>query len=245
MHHFFVNETQITEETIRIEGTDVHHIRDVLRMKPGEELEVGDGQGEEYMCRIRELGIDEIELEILYHQRSGVELPSQIFLFQGLPKGDKLDFIIQKAVELGATEIVPVEMKRSVARMDRKKADKKCRRWNDIAASAARQSKRGIIPQVEPALSFQEALHLSEKADVILVPYEGAENMQASRNVIQAIQPGMSVAVWIGPEGGFDKAEIAVLLEKGGKTITLGRRILRTETAGLAVLSILMYHLEA
>ena len=244
MHHFFVDETQITEESIRIEGPDVHHIRDVLRMKPGGELEIGDGKGEEYMCRIRAFGAEEIELEILYHQRSGAELASSIYLFQGLPKGDKLDFIIQKAVELGATGIVPVEMKRSVVRIDKKKAEKKCKRWNDIAASAAGQSKRGIIPQVEPALSFQEALRLSEKADVILVPYEGAENMQESRDVIGAIKPGMSVAVWIGPEGGFDKNEVAALLEKGGKVITLGKRILRTETAGLAVLSILMYHLE-
>ena len=244
MHHFFVDKGQITETEIQIVGTDVRHIRNVLRMQPGEDLEVGDGQGSEYYCRIREINEEAVVAEILYRQQSEAELPSRIFLFQGLPKGDKLELIIQKAIELGAAEIIPVDMKRSVAKVDAKKAGKKQERWNGIAQSAAKQSKRGVIPQVTKPMSFREALVYARQADILLVPYEGAENMEETRKIISEIKPGQSVAVWIGPEGGFDREEVEALKEQNGKIVTLGRRILRTETAGLAVLSILVYHLE-
>ena len=137
-----------------------------------------------------------------------------------------------------------MDMKRSVAKVDAKKAGKKQERWNGIAQSAAKQSKRGVIPQVTKPMSFREALVYARQADVLLVPYEGAENMEETRKIISEIKPGQSVAVWIGPEGGFDREEVEALKEQNGKIVTLGRRILRTETAGLAVLSILMYHLE-
>ena len=244
MYHFFVTNEQVGEEQILIEGSDVNHIRNVLRMQNGEEVEISDGTGREYVCRIREMNERQITLDIEQKRISVAELPSRITLLQGLPKGDKMELIVQKAVELGVSEIVPVEMKRTVVRLDAKKAQKKKERWNSIAESAAKQSKRGIIPQVTNVMSFQEAVSYAAQSDVLLIPYECAENMEQTRQIISEIQPGDSVAVWIGPEGGFEEQEVERIVLRGGKPITLGHRILRTETAGLAIVSILMYHLE-
>ena len=244
MYHFFVTNEQVGEEQILIEGSDVNHIRNVLRMQNGEEVEISDGTGREYVCRIREMNERQITLDIEQKRISVAELPSRITLLQGLPKGDKMELIVQKAVELGVSEIVPVEMKRTVVRLDAKKAQKKKERWNSIAESAAKQSKRGIIPQVTNVMSFQEAVSYAAQSDVLLIPYECAENMEQTRQIISEIQPGDSVAVWIGPEGGFEEQEVERIVLQGGKPITLGHRILRTETAGLAIVSILMYHLE-
>ena len=244
MYHFFVTNDQVSEEQIVIQGSDVNHICNVLRMQIGEEVEISDGTGREYVCSIREMSDDNICLDILQKRNSVSELPSKITLIQGLPKGDKMELIVQKAVELGVYEIVPAEMKRCVVKLDAKKAKKKQERWNGIAESAAKQSKRGIIPQVTEVMSFQEAVAYAAQSDVLLVPYECADNMQQTRDLIAGIEPGQSVAIWIGPEGGFEEAEVERIVEKGGKSITLGHRILRTETAGLTALSILMYHLE-
>ncbi len=245
MHQFFVEPEQIQGKQIIITGRDVNHIKNVLRMKPGEEISVSNGQdGKEYRCGIEELGEEEIICELRFVKEEGVELPSKIYLFQGLPKGDKMELVIQKAVELGAFEIIPVVSKRAVVKLDKKKAENKIARWQKIAEAAAGQSKRRIIPQVKEVMSFQEALHYSKCALKRIIPYELAEDIEKTRQIFDSLKPGEDIAVFIGPEGGFGNDEIEEAVKEGAMPITLGKRILRTETAGMTVLSILMYHLE-
>lgn len=246
MQRFFVEPHQIDEEAhqIHITGSDVNHISNVLRMKTGEELWISDGSKYEYRCTIESFEPDEVLLHIVYSQEPEYELPCRIYLFQGLPKADKMELIIQKAVELGAYEIIPVETKRCVVKLDGRKAAKKTARWQQIAESAAKQSKRMLIPNVHEVLTFREALKYAESMDVRLVPYELARGMQETKEILAGIEPGQSVGIFIGPEGGFEEKEIEAAIEGGAKPITLGRRILRTETAGLAILSVLMFQLE-
>ena len=246
MQRFFVEPHQIDEEAhqIHITGSDVNHISNVLRMKTGEELWISDGSKYEYRCTIESFEPDEVLLHIVYSQEPEYELPCRIYLFQGLPKADKMELIIQKAVELGAYEIIPVETKRCVVKLDGKKSAKKTARWQQIAESAAKQSKRMLIPNVHEVLTFREALKYAESMDVRLVPYELARGMQETKEFLEGIEPGQSVGIFIGPEGGFEEKEIEAAIEGGAKPITLGRRILRTETAGLAILSVLMFQLE-
>ncbi len=244
MHHFFVSPEQVGEKSITITGSDVNHIKHVLRMAPGEQITVSSGENKEYRCEIRSLSEEQVEAQIMWVQETGAELPSRLYLFQGLPKSDKMELIIQKAVELGVYEIVPTATRRTVVKLDKKKEESKRKRWQGIAESAAKQSKRNLIPQVTQVMSFREAVEYAAGLDVKLVPYELAEGMDAARQVIGSIKPGQSVAVFIGPEGGFAPEEIDYAVEHGFRPITLGRRILRTETAGMTVLSILMYHLE-
>ena len=248
MYHFFVEPQQIhiDDKSVIIVGSDVNHIKNVLRMKIGEEIAVSNGQdGKEYRCGIREYLEDAVDCELRFIKEDGVELPSRIYLFQGLPKSDKMELIIQKAVELGAYQVIPVAMKRCVVKLDERKAASKVARWQSIAEAAAKQSKRGIIPQVTEVMTFAEAIEYSRKAQMRLVPYELAEGMNQTRQLIEGLLPGQDIAVFIGPEGGFDEEEIRKAMEDGMQTITLGKRILRTETAGMTVLSILMYHLES
>ena len=246
MQRFFVEPYQIEKEAhrIHINGTDVNHIKNVLRMKCGEDVWISDGGDKEYHCQIEELGEDEVLLHILYAQEPEYELPDKIYLFQGLPKADKMELIIQKAVELGAFSIIPVETKRCVVKLDVKKAAKKVVRWQQIAESAAKQSKRMLIPHVHEVISFKEALKYAESMDIRLIPYELAKGMQETKEILAAIEPGQSIGIFIGPEGGFEEKEVEAAIEGGAKAITLGRRILRTETAGLAILSALMFQLE-
>ena len=241
MQHFFVDASQVSEETIRIEGTDVNHMKNVLRMRIGEEVTVSDGQGKEYLCQVRDFEEEQVQLKIVETKASDAELPSKIYLFQGLPKQEKMELIVQKCVELGIYAVVPVSMKRCVVKLDAKKGAKKVERWNTIAASAAKQSGRGIVPEVMSVKTYKEALEMAKDLDVVLVPYECAEGMDHTKELIQSIKPGQSVGMFIGPEGGFDPDEIALACETGGQVITLGKRILRTETAGLALLSVLMF----
>ncbi len=245
MYQFFVEPGQIQGDRIIITGKDVNHIKNVLRMRCGEEISVSNGvDGKEYRCGIEELGEDEIICELRFIREEGAELPSKVYLFQGLPKADKMELIIQKAVELGVYEIIPVATKRSVVKLDEKKARNRILRWQGIAEAAAKQSKRGIIPQIQNVMSFKEAVKYSSYAKVKIIPYELSEGMEKTREIIESTKPGEDIAVFIGPEGGFDKEEIEEALRQGIIPITLGRRILRTETAGMTVLSILMYHLE-
>ena len=155
-----------------------------------------------------------------------------------------MELIIQKAIELGAWEVIPVATKRAVVKLDQKKAAKKRERWSGISESAAKQAGRNVIPEIKQVMNFQEALSYAKSLDVLLIPYELAEGMQATKERIQAIQPGQSVGIFIGPEGGFEQEEVKLAMEAGAYPITLGRRILRTETAGMTMLSVLMYHLE-
>lgn len=244
MHHFFVSPSQVEGDHITIRGTDVNHMKNVLRMKPGEQAEISDGSGERYLCEVEAYTGDEGRLFIVGRQRDDRELPAKLYLFQGLPKGDKMELIIQKAVELGVYEVIPVATKRAVVKLDEKKAEKKVQRWNMIAEGAAKQSGRGVIPEVHGIMSFPEALRYANKLDMCLIPYEKAEGMQAARSAIGRLRPGMSAGIFIGPEGGFEESEIALAEEQNVEAISLGKRILRTETASLAILSVMMYHLE-
>ena len=245
MQNFFVYDWQVQGDMVTIEGADVNHIVNVLRMKVGEEVSVHDDVNRKYLCRIAELQEDKVCLSILEQQTSDTELPCRIYLFQGLPKGDKMEWIIQKGVELGAYAIVPVATKRAVVKLDEKKAQKKVARWNSIAESAAKQSGRGMIPEVLPVMKFAEALQFAEDLDLNLIPYEKAEGIADTKQRIEKIRPGQSIGIFIGPEGGFEEAEVEMAKEKRAIPVTLGRRILRTETAGMTMLSILMYHLES
>lgn len=247
MYQFFVSPEQICVEskTVFITGNDVNHIKNVLRMKMGEEIAVSNGtDGKEYRCAIRSISADTVECELRFMKEDAVEMPVGITLFQGLPKADKMELIIQKAVELGAVRIIPVATKRCVVKLDDKKARSKVDRWQGIAEAAAKQSKRGIIPQIGEVIGFREAVKMAEDMDVKLIPYELAEDMEHTRAVMSAIRPGESIAIFIGPEGGFDESEVQQALESGVEPVTLGRRILRTETAGFTVLSWLVYLLE-
>lgn len=244
MYRFFAEPDQIGEKEIRITGSDVNHIRNVLRMRSGEEVLIGDGRGKTYHCALSELAEDEIRAEIMWALQGDAELPCEITLFQGLPKSDKLELIIQKCVELGVSRIVPVNTKRTVVKLDARKEESRKKRWNTIAESAAKQSGRGRIPEVTGVVSFSQALSQACEMDVCLIPYELAKDMAHTRELLSAITPGQSVGVFIGPEGGFEEKEIEEAIGNGAKPITLGRRILRTETAGMAVLSMLVYLLE-
>ena len=244
MHRFFVEPSQIGEKEIVITGPDVNHIRNVLRMRAGEELLAADGQGSEYRCILRELQDSEIRAEICRKLSGSAELPSRITLFQGLPKSDKMDLIIQKCVELGVFRIVPVTTKRTVVKLDAKKEESRRKRWTAVSESAAKQSGRGIIPEISGVQSFREAVEEAGELDVCLIPYEKAEDMARTREILSGIPAGASIGVFIGPEGGFEEEEVREAMEGGARPITLGRRILRTETAGMAVLAMLGYLLE-
>ena len=245
MQRFFVTPDQVGEDKIRIQGSDVNHMKNVLRMRPGEEVMVSDGNNRQYRCRVEDYPDGEAVLAILEAGLVDTELPSRIYLFQGLPKQEKMEWIVQKAVELGAAGIIPFAAGRSVVRLDEKKAEKKTARWQAIARSAAEQCGRAVIPEVSRPVSFAEALKQASELDVILIPYELERGMEETAEIIRNIRPGQSVGIFIGPEGGFDAEEVEKAKAAGARPVSLGSRILRTETAGVTALSILMYHLES
>ena len=245
MFQFFIDRVQLNNGKAYIDGPDVNHIKNVLRMQPGEEIAVSNGiDGKEYRCGIVSLTDTEIVCELRFIKEDGVELPSKIYLFQGFPKGDKMELIVQKAVELGVFEIVPVFMKRCVVKLDDKKAKSKVARYQSIAEAAAKQSKRAIIPIVHECMTFKQAVEYARDMDMVFVPYELAEDMTHTREVMSKVEKGKSIAFFIGPEGGIDSTEIDMLSNIDAQMVTLGKRILRTETAGLTVLSWLVYLLE-
>lgn len=249
MFQFFIESYQLNNGKAYIEGSDVNHIKNVLRMKEGDELNVViEGDANEYRCGIDSITEDRVNLTVRFVKESDVELPVKIYLLQGLPKSDKLEMIIQKAVELGVYEILPISLKRSVVKLDAKKAKTKTERYNGISEAAAKQSKRRVIPKVLEPMSLKEALKYleSEGVNAKLVPYELADmdTMEKTRELMSSVKTQSSVAVLIGPEGGFDESEIELAKDAGFNIITLGHRILRTETAPLMVLSWLVYILE-
>lgn len=247
MFQFFVDKTQVNEAAglVFITGADVNHICHVLRMRVGEQFYVTDGEsGGKYLCALKEASEDQVTCDILRNIEESSELPCEITLYQGLPKADKMELIIQKAVELGVHRIVPVSTKRSIVKLDDKKAGAKISRWQGIAEAAAKQSKRDVIPQIGDVMTLKAALAEAADFDVSMMPYENAEGMAFTRKLLDEIRPGQRIAIFIGPEGGFDDSEVEAALAKGTQPVTLGRRILRTETAGLAMLSMLVYVLE-
>ena len=245
MYHFFVEPGQIQGTQIYITGKDVNHIKNVLRMRIGEEISVGNGMdGKEYRCAIDSFEEDSVNCKLLFIKEDGVELPVKVTLFQGLPKADKMELIIQKAVELGVYEIVPVATKRCVVKLDAKKEASKIARWQAIAEAAAKQSKRAVVPQIRPVMTIQEAIKAASEMEHRIIPYELAEGMSKTKEVFESFTPGNSVAVFIGPEGGFEEKEVEAATEAGIQPVSLGKRILRTETAGFTVLAWIMYALE-
>lgn len=251
MYHFFVEPDQINDTSVTIMGEDVNHIKNVIRLKAGDEISVSNGiDGRDYRCGIVDMTDTEVICELRFIKEDGVELPSKVYLFQGLPKGDKMELIIQKMVELGVYEIIPVAMKRCVVKLDGKKAKSKTLRWQGISEAAAKQSRRGVVPQVHEVMSYQDALEYAKDMDVKIVPYEmenileGSSGMEGTKRVIDSLGNGQRIAVFIGPEGGFEESEIKAAVDLGMKPVTLGRRILRTETAGLTVMAWIMYRLE-
>lgn len=243
MYQFFVDDDQIGEDTIQITGSDVNHMKNVLRMKPGEHVRISSQGGRDFLCSVETLGDHEVTLRIEKADIPGTELPAKIYLFQGIPKGERMETVIEKAVELGVHEIIPVAMKYCVVKLDEKKAEKKVARWQEIARSAAKQSKRSIIPGIHPLMGFQEAAAYAMQCDRRLVPYENEEGMAATMRAFEGLDTVGSISVFIGPEGGFAKEEIDAL-RADAQVISLGKRILRTDTASIAMLSMLMMHLE-
>lgn len=281
MYHFFVKPENITEDQILIDGADVNHIKNVLRMHPGEEVLLSDGDGHDFTCSIAALDSDAVRCRILSREASGTEPSVKVYLFQGLPKADKFEHIIQKSVELGVYKIIPVETARCIVKYDPKKLSSKLERWQKISESAAKQSRRGIIPKVEQVMPLKAALQYASDLDMILIPYENYKDMTRTKEVIANIRPGMTVGIFIGPEGGFEQTEVEMVCQAGQPTenaascfdqdaasndfvpssklpaderiswesakafpISLGSRILRTETAPLMLLSVLMFNQE-
>lgn len=249
MYHFFVEENQIADNKIYVNGADYNHIKNVIRLKSGDivMISVRSSQSDaarNYMCELSECTGNEVVFDITDTNVPDTELPCQVILYQGLPKSDKLELIIQKSVELGVSQIVPVSMKRSVVKLDDKKAASKLTRWNAISESAAKQSKRSLIPEVRAVMSYADALKEASECDICFIPYENENGMAQTRQLVSTIKPGNRVAVFIGPEGGFEDDEIEAAKRLGMHTITLGKRILRTETAGLSFISMLAYALE-
>lgn len=245
MYHFFVEPGQIQGTQIFITGKDVNHIKNVLRMRIGEEISVGNGvDGKEYRCAIDAFEEDSVKCKLLFIKEDGVELPVKVTLFQGLPKADKMELIIQKAVELGVYEIVPVATKRCVVKLDAKKEASKIARWQAIAEAAAKQSKRAVVPQIRPVMTMNEAIQAASGMEQKIIPYELADGMEKTRDVFASLIPGTQVGVFIGPEGGFEEKEVEAAEAAGVVPISLGKRILRTETAGFTVLAWIMYATE-
>lgn len=246
MHHFFVRPEQISGKEAYIEGPDWNHAANVLRVRPGEQVLLSAGEDWDYLCTVREVDRagQRVLLSVLEENRDIRELPVKISLYQGLPKSDKMELIIQKAVELGAARVIPVETARCVVKLDRKKAESKRSRWQAISESAAKQSGRSMIPEVAMPMPFAAALKEAADSEIRLIPYENAEGMERTRRILESVVPGQKIAVFIGPEGGFEETEIRQAEEAGFEAVTLGKRILRTETAGFVVLSLLMAQTE-
>ena len=241
MPKFFVEPSKISNGIITIDTDDVNHITRVLRMKTGDVITVCDSMGYDYSAEIFEINKSSVLCKEIDKTKSDTEPELKVVLFQGIPKGSKMEYIIQKTTELGIFKIVPVSMSRCVSKIENKKdGDKKKERWQKISESAAKQSGRGIVPEVEAPVSFETAVEALLKCDVVFAPYE-CEQDNSIKNVIKGVSGNKTVGFIIGPEGGFSPEEIDRLTKCGIPSVTLGKRILRTETAGEAVLSMLMY----
>lgn len=243
MYNFFVDESARMGGGFRISGKDHNHICNVLRMQVGDTVLVSCG-GTSSLCRLARIWDDAVEAEIVEEDYRNTELPVRFYLFQGLPKGDKLELIIQKTVELGVAGIVPVEMSRCVMKLDDKKKKARKERWQSIAESAAKQSKRNVIPQVSDVLTYKQAMEKAAELDLFLVPYENERGMAETRDALSRIKSGMSVGILVGPEGGFEEKEIELARQAGAAVISLGARILRAETAAVTAVALGMLHVE-
>lgn len=243
MHNFFVDENNRQGDVYFITDADFNHIKNVLRMKQGDSFLVSSASKSD-LCVLDSFTEDAVIAKITEEDYQDTSLTVKLYLFQGLPKSDKMELVIQKAVELGAKGVIPVEMNRCVVKIDDKKKKSKVARWQAISESAAKQSKRTIIPEISEVLSFKQAMEKAKEMDVFIVPYENKDGMKATKNALFEIKKGMSVGILIGPEGGFDEKEIEIAESVGGLTVSLGKRILRTETAAITALSMCMLYAE-
>lgn len=251
MPKFFVGQEQIQGDKIFIKGQDVNHIRKVLRSKVGDELQIGNCQsGENFLCEIEDINDENILCNIKRKIDERVESNIEVTIFQGLPKADKMEYVIQKSVELGVYDITPVEMKRCIVKLNEKDKSKKVLRWQKISEVAAKQCGRGIIPKINNIINIKNLCDLIKKYDIVLVAYENEkensfkEKLKVLKEEFRAKKKSIKIGVVIGPEGGLETQEVENLKENGAQIITLGKRILRTETVALNILSIIMYELE-
>lgn len=244
MYYFFISKEQIIKNQVIMVGSDVNHIANVLRIRVGEKIMLSTGEDEDYLCKILRISKEEIILDIIEKNKMIRELPVKVTLYQGLPKSDKMEWIIQKAVELGIYRIVPIQTKRTIIKWDIKKEKNKITRWQAISEAAAKQSKRQMIPKIENVLAFSTALEEVKKYKIKCIPYEFASQIQKTREILKSVKAGDNIAIFIGPEGGFEEYEIEMAKERGVIPITLGKRILRTETAGLVMMSNIMLQIE-
>ena len=255
MPKFFVEENQIkNNEIINICGSDINHIKNVLRKKIGNEIIVcNKSNSEDFLCEITKICDNNIECKIKEKLNNNVESNVLVTIYQGLPKADKMELIIQKSVELGVFEITPIEMGRCVVKLNGKDSLKKIQRWQKISEVAAKQCGRGKIPKINNITNIKNICNLIPKYDIVLLAYENEEK-NTLKNELQKIKEqcqsfnknleNINIAVIIGPEGGITEDEVATLKQAGAKVITLGKRILRTETVAINILSIIMYELE-
>lgn len=246
MYKFFINQEQIKENTIRITGEDVNHIKNVLRLEVGESICVCSKEtSKSFKCKITSLEKEEVRCEKLEEILETTEPNTYIHIFQGLPKADKFEWIIEKCTEIGVKEITPVIMKRTIVKLDEKDKNKKLSRWQKVAEVAAKQSKRDCILNVNPIINFQNIFEKVKDYDILLVAYEN-EKENTLKSVITKLKnkENFKIAVLIGPEGGIDENEINLCKENNFMPVTLGKRILRTETAPLVIASNILYELE-
>ena len=241
MYNFFVNNNNFIEDKVIIDGDDYKHIVNVLRMSKDQTIQVCNKEtGKSYSAFIYNIENDKVVCKII-DEINSTESNKNIALFQGIPKSDKMEYIIQKSTELGVSKIIPVEMKYCIAKINN--FEKKLQRWNKISEAAAKQSKRNRIPRIENSISFKELCELVVSYDLVLVAYEKEENVSIKK-VLTHNREAERIAIIVGPEGGFDESEIDSLISKGVNCVTLGKRILRTETAPIAMLSMIMYEFE-
>ena len=244
MPKFFVEPDKVADDIIYIDTDDVNHIRRVLRMDVGSRITICDSCGIDYEAEINSMSDKQIICSIIQQHKSDSEPEIEVVLYQGIPKASKMEYIIQKTTELGINKIVPVCMSRCVSKIENNKdADKKTARWQKIAEAAAKQSGRGIIPEIGKPIEFAQAVLELGELDKAFAPYE-CEQANTIKNEIKGVKGSTKVGFIIGPEGGFAQSEISLLKETGIPCVTLGKRILRTETAGEAVLAMLMYETD-
>ena len=243
MFNFFAKESADENGRFYISGNDHNHIRNVLRMKEGDEFLVSF-EGKSHLCFLEFSDTETSTVKIIEENYQSTELPVYIHLFQGLPKADKMELIIQKCTELGVSEITPVEMNRCVVKLEEKKKKSKTERWQAIAESAAKQSKRNLVPKVNTPISFNSLIANKDNFDLFLVPYESEDGMLGTKKALSQLKKGSRVGILIGPEGGFDENEIEKCKNSGLTVISLGKRILRTETAAITSVGMCMLYSE-
>lgn len=241
MYNFFVEDNQIKEDVVEIINEDYKHISKVLRMSPNEKISICNRKtGDRVLSEIVSIDKEKVVCKIIKKLESN-EMNINVTIYQGIPKSDKMEYIIQKAVELGATKIVPVEMKNCIAKI--KDVDKKTARWQVISETAAKQSKRNIIPKVTKPMDISQICNEIKNYDVVLVAYENEEKMNI-KEMFKTNRNAKNIAVIIGPEGGLTETEVSQIIEKGATSVSLGKRILRTETASIVMLSMIMYEFD-